>query len=115
MTCFTEKYNGCFHGRPQGGAKRALPPLEIGTKSQKFIEKLKLAAKLRLIHLIFAMTVYLAIWHLHCQRAGFTVLVSRSDEIAVCSCPLLHLKRQVAKLASGCSTVGIYCVTLTRQ
>jgi len=37
MTCFTEKYNGCFHGRPQGG-KAGIAPLEIGTKSQKFLE-----------------------------------------------------------------------------
>jgi len=26
----------CHHGRPQGGAKRAFPPLEIGTKKQNF-------------------------------------------------------------------------------
>jgi len=48
------------HGRPQG-AIRAFDPLEIGTKNQIFLENLKLAAKFRLNHLIFAMTVYLPV------------------------------------------------------
>ena len=33
-----------YHKRPQGEAKRACVPLEFGTKNQKFLENLKLAA-----------------------------------------------------------------------
>jgi len=47
------------------------------------------------------MTLYLPIWHSHCTRVRFTVLVPCSDELAVHSYPLLCLQRQVAKLASG--------------
>jgi len=50
------------HGRSQG-KKRAFSPLEIGTKNQKFLENLKLAAKFRLIHIIVAITVYLPVRH----------------------------------------------------
>ena len=58
-------------------------------------------AKFRWIHLIAAVTVYFTVWHWHCTRASFTVLVSCNGEIAVRSYPLLWLPRQVAKLASG--------------
>jgi len=44
-----------------GWLKRAFDPLEIWTKNQKFIENLKLAARLLLIHLIVAMTVVLPV------------------------------------------------------
>jgi len=54
---------------------------------------MKSAAKFLLIHLIVSMTLYLPVWH--CSRARFTVLVSCNDEIAVRSCPLLCLQRQV--------------------
>jgi len=57
-----------------GGKTGICPPLEIGTKNQKFLEHLKLAAKFRLLHFIVAMTVYLPAWHRHCTRAWFTVL-----------------------------------------
>ena len=46
------------------------------------------------MHLTVAMTVYLPVWHWHCTRARFTVLVSCSDEFAVHSCPLLCLQKQ---------------------
>jgi len=50
------------HGRSQGGQNGHLPqPLEIGTKNRKFLEKLKLAVKFRLIHLIVAITVDLPV------------------------------------------------------
>jgi len=41
-------------------------------------------------------------------------MVSCSDELAVHSCPLLFLQRQVA-MGADCSTVGAYCVTITWQ
>jgi len=77
------------------------PSLEIGTKNQNFLENLTSGAQFWLISLILAMTVYLAVWHSHCIRARFTLLVSCSGELAVHSCLLLCLQGQVAKLASG--------------
>jgi len=47
------------------------------------------------------MTVHLPVWHSHCTWVRFTVLVSCSDQLAIHSCPLICLQRQVAKLASG--------------
>jgi len=44
-----------------GGAKRACPPLEIGTKNQIFLENLNLATTFQLINLIVAMAVYLPV------------------------------------------------------
>jgi len=83
-----------------GGKTGICLPLEIGTKNQKFLEKLKSAVYFRVINLILAMTVYLPIWHSHCTRTRFTVLVWCSDEFGIHSCPLLCLQMQVAKLAS---------------
>jgi len=52
--------------------------------------------------LTLAMTVYLPVWHWHCTRVRFTVLVlcsETSDEFAIHSaCPLLCLQRH------GCET-----------
>jgi len=86
-------------------------PLEIGSKKQKFIENLKSAVSFRLIGLILAMTVYLPVLHSHCTRAVFTVLMSCSDELAIHSCLLLCLQRQVTKLASRL----FYCWSLLRN
>jgi len=61
------------------------------------------------------MTVSLPERYLHSTRAMFTALVSCNDEIAVHSCSLLFLQRQVAKLARDCSTLGLYCVKITRH
>jgi len=43
------------------GGNGHLPPYEIGTKHQKFLENLKSAVKFRLTDLILAMTVYLSV------------------------------------------------------
>jgi len=86
-----------------GGEKRAFT-LEIGTKNQRFLENLTLAAESRSIHLIVAMTVYMPVGHWHYTRARFTVLVSSNDEIAVHSCPLLCLRRgRLRNLGADCS------------
>jgi len=58
---------------------------------------MKLAAKFRLIHLTVAVAVYLPVWHWHCTRARFTVLVLYE---IVRSRPILCVQSQVAKLAS---------------
>jgi len=46
------------------------------------------------------MTIYLPVLPSHCTRTRLTVVMSWSDELAVHSCLLLCLQRQVAKLAS---------------
>jgi len=61
------------------------------------------------------MTVFLPEWNSHCTRVRSTVVVSCSDELAVDSCPLLCLQRWVANVASGLSTVGLYCITILWQ
>jgi len=44
------------------------------------------------------MPIYFPVWHSHCTRASFTVLVSCRDELRTAhSCPLICLQRQVAK------------------
>ena len=55
-----------------------------------------------LTELILAMPAYIPVWHSHCTRASFTVLVSRRDELlTIHSCPLICLQRQIAKLGKG--------------
>jgi len=82
--------------------------VKIGTKNQKCFENLKSAPWFRLIDFILAITLYLFIWHSHCTRASFTVLVWCSDELAVHSCPLVRLRTHVGKLASA----WFYCCSL---
>ena len=78
---------GYFRERLQG-AKRAFVPLEIGTMNQKFLENLKSASWFR-FDLILAITLCLPVWHSHCTRASFTILLLCSDT-----------------LAQGCATCG---------
>ena len=88
--------------RVRRGLKMGIRPLpESGTKNQNFLNNLTSAVQFWLIDLFLSMTVYLPLWHLHCTRAGFTVLVWCSCELAVHSCLLLCLQVQVAKLTSG--------------
>jgi len=51
---------------------------------------------LTLDNLIAGMTLTL-----HKSQGGYTILVSSIDELAVNSCPLFFLQRQIAKLARG--------------
>ena len=84
------------HGRPQGRGKTGIcPPWKLRLKDQKFLDILKSATSCRLLDLILAMTVYLPVWHPHCIRLQRQTL------------------RAVAEVASGCSTVGLYYVTIT--
>jgi len=84
-------------------------PLEIGMKNQKFLENLKSATQLRLIDLILAMARAGMTFTLH--KSQVHSYVSCSDEVAVHSCPILCLQRQVAKVASGL----FYCWGLLRN
>ena len=90
--CFSKRYSGLLScASAGGGVKRAFaPPLEIGTKKPKFLENLKSASWFRLIDLIIAITLDLPAWHSHCIRASFSLVVWRSDELAVHSWPLLR-------------------------
>ena len=82
-----------------GGQNGHFLPLLIGLRT-KYTTKPEVNSLIPiLIELILAMTVYLPVWHSHCTRASFTVLVSRRDELlTVHACPLICLQRQVAKL-----------------
>jgi len=71
------------------------PSLEIATKNQNYLESLTSAAQFRLIDLFLAMTVYLPVWHSHCTRARFTVVMSYSGELVVHSCQFLCLQGDV--------------------
>jgi len=100
---------GQNHGRPQG-KKTGICPLEIETKNENFLEKLKLAPQFRSTDLTscngnlctsMTLTLHASQVHgfgvMHC----YDVMVSCRDELADHSCPLLCLQRQVVKLASG--------------
>jgi len=56
----------------------------------------------RYLALLFTGTLalYLPVWHSHCTKASFTVVVWCSDELAVHACPFLRQQTHVAKLAS---------------
>ena len=84
--------------------------------NQNFLENLKSASWFRLIDWILAITFYLPVWHSHCTRSNFTVLVWCSDELAVHSYPLLYLQTQkLRNFRAHCSTVALCCITITWQ
>jgi len=100
--CFSRDTVDYFHGCLKRGAKRVFFPLEIGSKNQKTLGNLKSASQFRLIDLILAITLNLPVWHSHCTKASFTVLVWCSDELAeLHSCPFLRLQTHAAKLTSA--------------
>ena len=107
---------GYFHGRPQEGPNRNVPPPGNWTKKQKCLENLQSASRFWITDSILAITFYLPVWHSHCTRACFAVLVWCSDELAVHSCPVLRLQTQTLRnLQAHCSTVVLCWVTLTWQ
>jgi len=69
------------------------------------MEKLTSAAQFRLIDLFIAMIVYLPVWHSHCTRSRFTVLVSCSGELAGRS---FVGRGRLRNLRADSSTVGVY-------
>jgi len=106
------------------GAKRAFSPLEIETKNENFLEKLKLAAQFRSVYLILEMAVYVPVWHSHCTQARFIVLVLCTVMMlwcyAVMSLQVTPVRSYACRgrwsnLRAVCSTVGLYCVTTTWQ
>ena len=61
------------------------------------------------------MTVYFPVWHLHCTRAWFTVLMWCRDELAIHSCPVHSFSCRSRFGREDCSTIGVYCVTIPWQ
>jgi len=110
-----------WHGRPQRGAKQISPNLDIGYKDQKFLENLKSGAQFRSTDLILAMTIYLPVWHSHCTRFRFTVLVSCSDDMSLKvthvrslewrgRLPYGRLPVEAGCVREDCSTVGLWSI-----
>ena len=92
-----------------------LPPLEIETKKQKFVENLKSAVQLRLVRLILAMTVWLPIWHSHCTRLRFAIPVTCSDALALHLIRFFACRGRLRNWGANCSTICLCCVTVTWQ
>jgi len=86
--------------------------LEIGTKNKKFLEKPEIGS---LTDLILAMAVLFADMTLTPHKSQ--VHCSGVMQWWACSSlnPLHCWQRQVAKFGSGCSNIGLYCVTITWQ
>jgi len=105
--CDYDHNDGC----PQGGGQNGhMPsPLKIEIKDQNFLEILKSAA------------YFLNNWFNFCYDslfAGITLTLHRRQ--VHCSGvmqlrTLFCLQRQVRKLRTGCSTVGLYCLTIAWQ
>jgi len=89
------------------GGETGIPPLEIETKKQKFLENVKPGIQFWFFGLILAMTVCLPIWHSHCTRIRSTVLITCSYELAVRSCPLLACRGRLWNSGANCSTVPL--------
>jgi len=112
QTSFNSWYSTSETRVPQGENEH-LPPLEIGTKIQNFIENLTSTAQFRLIGWLIALIiVYLPVWHSHCARPRFTVVVSYSGELAGRS---FVCRGRLRSLRADCSTVDRYCVTIAWQ
>jgi len=96
-----ERWGNLFHsgghGCPQRGKMGICPTGNWHTNQICLVN-------LKLIELILAITVYFPVWHSHCTRAKFTVLVSCHDELLTFhSCPayISFMQRQVPKLVNG--------------
>ena len=93
---FFKSYGGLTFMGVRRWGKTSFSPPELG------LENLKSASRFRLIDLILAITLYLPVWHSHCTKSSFTVLVWCIDELPVHSCPLLRLQTyNVAKHAGA--------------
>ena len=61
------------------------------------------------------MAVYLPVWHSHCTRARFAVLVSCSDELAVHHVRSFACRGRLRTFRADCSIISLCCVTTTWQ
>ena len=105
-------------GRPQGGGKTGISPLEIETRSQNVFENMWLAANFRVIHLIVAMTVYLPVYDTDnhtAQEPGSLFWCHATMSFKLARALSFTCWSRLRNLLADCSTVGLYCATLTRQ
>jgi len=66
------------------------------------------------------MTVYLRVWHSHCTRARFTVLVfmqwpACSSRMHGTDLRSFDCRGRWSNLRMDCSIVGLYCLSITWQ
>ena len=61
------------------------------------------------------MTIRLPIWHSHCTRVRFTVLVTCGDELAVHLISFFACRGRLRNSGANCSAIGLCCVTTTWQ
>jgi len=101
----------CENTTGMGGKTGIFYPLEIGFKNQKFLENLTSAVYLRSIDLFLAMTIYFPVWHSHCIRARFTVLVSWGDALKVHYVRSFSRRSKLPKFANR----FFYCWSLLRN
>ena len=64
------------------GQNGHLPPWKLGVRTKNLQKTWSQQVNSDLIDLILAMTVHLPVWHSHCTRARFTVLVLCDSELA---------------------------------
>jgi len=105
-------------GVRRGVEKRAFPPLEIGAKNQNFFLNLKWAAIFRVLHLIVAMTVYLPVYHTDnhtAQESGSLFWCHAMMRLQFARALSFACRGRLRTLLADCSTVRLYCVTITRQ
>ena len=91
--------------------KRAFATQEIGIKNQIFLEKPEVGILIPINWSDFCNDSFLPVWNSHCTRVRFTLIVWCSDKLAIHSCPLVCLQRQVAKVARG----FFYCWSFLRN
>jgi len=89
----------CGYGRPQWGTNGHFSPLEIETKNENFLEKLKSAAKFRSIYYKFLQWQFIYHYDTHIARKPITPVRSYA------------CRGGWSNLRAVCS-VCLYCVTI---
>ena len=115
--CFSKRYGGLLSWAFAGERIGHLIPGNW-TKNQKFLENLKSVSGFRLIDLILAIKSYLPVWHSHCTRAIFVVLVWCSDKLAVYSMSTLLQFTPFSSADSNATKIAsalFYCCSSLRN
>jgi len=105
-------------GVRRGGKMGICHPLEIATKNKNVFENLKLAANFRAIHLIVVMTVYLPVYDIDnhtAQEPGSLFWCHAMMRLQFARALSFACRGRLRTLLEDCSTVGLYCATITRQ
>jgi len=97
-------------------AKRAFAPrLEIGIRNQRFLENPEVGILISINWLILAMTVFFAGMKLtlHQSQVHSCLLCHAVMSLQFTHVPSLACRGGLRKSRADCSTVGLYCVTIT--